>query len=102
MARSSSAFPTFTTLICMSVLLMAYTCNDNYQTRHLGGNTSLLLRCGTKLENAMWDGDDLQYPTRPMRPGEVAEVSRLEVRENWYLFNTAGVVTIKECGDGAP
>lgn len=77
-------------------------CSENACTRHWGDSQTFELPCEQKLVNATWDGNDLVYTTRPMAPGETATDTKLSVKVNWFLMFDAGVVTLKECGDGGP
>jgi hypothetical protein len=77
-------------------------CSENACARHWDEDMTFELPCEQKLVNATWDGSDLVYTTRPMVPGETATDTKLSVKVNWFLMFDAGVVTIKECGDGGP
>ncbi|MBO7450420.1 MAG: hypothetical protein J6U54_08620 [Clostridiales bacterium] len=63
-------------------------------TRELGGNMTLTLDPGVKLEEITWKEDSLWYLTRPMRDGEKAETHVFKQSSEWGVFE--GTVTIIE------
>lgn len=64
-------------------------------TRSLGGNMTITLEPGQKLEEITWkDKNDLWYLTRPMRDDEVAEVHTFKQSTELGVFE--GTVTIVE------
>jgi len=65
-------------------------------TREFGGNMTLELEPGEKLEEITWkdDDDSLWYLTRPMRDGEEAETHIFKQSSNFGVFE--GTVTIIE------
>lgn len=101
---SSSDTSWFTRIayLCVFIYLFFPGCSQGACTRFWGENMTFELPCEQKLVNATWGGNDLVYTTRPMAPGETATDTKLSVKVNWFLMFDAGVVTIKECGDGGP
>ena len=64
-------------------------------TRCLGGNMTITLEPGQKLEEITWkDKNDLWYLTRPMREDETAEVHTFQQSSEFGIFE--GTVTIIE------
>lgn len=101
-SSSSSSGLTLLAYLFLFIYMFFPGCSENACTRHWGDNQTFELPCNEKLVNATWDNSDLIYTTRPMQPGETATDTKLSVKVNWYLVFDAGVVTIKECGDGGP
>lgn len=63
-------------------------------TKNLGGNTTITLEPGQKLEEITWKDDDLWYLTRPMAEEDIAETHTFQQSSNWGVFE--GTVTIVE------
>lgn len=59
-----------------------------------GGDITITLEPGQKLELITWKGDNLWYCTRPMRPEETPEVHTYEESTNFGVLE--GTVTIVE------
>lgn len=62
--------------------------------REWGGDITLKLDPGVKLEEITWKEDSLWYLTRPMRDGEKAETHVFKQSSEWGVFE--GTVTIIE------
>ena len=60
-------------------------------TKNLGGNTTITLEPGQKLEEITWKDDDL---TRPMTEEDIAETHTFQQSPNWGVLE--GTVTIVE------
>ena len=67
---------------------------SNYVAKNLGGNMTLKLEKGEKLETITWKDSELWYLTRPMRDGE--EPEEWKFREVNDLGILEGTVTIIE------
>lgn len=63
-------------------------------TKSYGGNTTLTLDPGLKLEEITWKDDSLWYLTRPMRDDETAETHVFKQSSNYGIIE--GTVTIIE------
>ena len=63
-------------------------------TKNLGGNTTITLEPGQKLEEITWKDDDLWYLTRPMTKEDIAETHTFQQSSNWGVLE--GTVTIVE------
>lgn len=64
------------------------------RTKNLGGNMTIELDAGQKLEEITWKDDSLWYVTRPMREDEFAETHTFQQSSAWGIFE--GTVTIIE------
>lgn len=62
--------------------------------RNLGGDITLELDPGLKLEEITWKGDSLWYLTRPMRVDESPETHVFKQSRAWGVFE--GSVTVVE------
>ena len=62
--------------------------------RSMGGDITIELEAGEKLEEITWKDDSLWYLTRPMRPDEKAETHVFEQSSNFGIIE--GSVTIIE------
>lgn len=62
--------------------------------RSMGGDITIELDPGEKLEEITWKDDSLWYLTRPMRPNEKAETHVFEQSSNFGIIE--GSVTIIE------
>ena len=51
---------------------------EQAMTKSLGGNMTIKLEPGTKLETIDWEDDSLWYLTRPMRKNEQPETYKLK------------------------
>lgn len=63
-------------------------------TRSFGGDMTIKLKPGVKLETIDWEGNSLWYLTRPMRENEEAETYVLNQSSEFGVFE--GTVTIIE------
>jgi hypothetical protein len=69
-------------------------------TREWGGNMTLTLEPGEKLEEITWKDDSLWYLTRPMREGEEAETHVFKQSSNFGVFEGTVTIIEKEESDG--
>ena len=69
-------------------------CSPQFQTKTLGGDITVNLEPGLKLEEITWKDDDLWYLTRPMREDEFAETYTFQQQAVFGVFE--GTVTIVE------
>ena len=67
---------------------------EQAMTKSLGGNMTIKLETGTKLETIDWEDDSLWYLTRPMRENEQPETYKLKQSSEFGVFE--GTVTIIE------
>lgn len=65
-----------------------------YTTKNLGGNMTIELPKGQKLEEITWKDTNLWYLTRPMKENEIAEIHTFQ--EKSPLGIAEGTVTIIE------
>lgn len=82
----------FCTAALIIVILSLSGCQ--YTTRKLGGDMTIELEPGQKLEEITWKEDSLWYLTRPMRAGEESETHTFQQSSEWGVFE--GTVTVKE------
>ena len=78
-------------LICSLILLLT---GCQYTTKRFGGQMTLELSPGVKLEEITWKDDDLWILTRPMRENEKAETHVFYQSTNFHIME--GKVTIIE------
>lgn len=64
------------------------------RTKNFGGNTTITLDPGLKLEEITWKDESLWYLTRPMREDESAETHTFKESSNMGIME--GTVTIIE------
>ena len=81
-------------LISLIALTAAAGCGRNEATRYFGGEQSITLEPGRKLEEITWKDSDMFLLTRPMREGEEPETHTFQEISNWGVFE--GTVTIVE------
>lgn len=62
--------------------------------KNYGGDISLELEAGLKLEEITWKDDSLWYLTRPMREDELPETHVFQQSSEWGIFE--GTVTVIE------
>lgn len=62
--------------------------------KHWGGDITVDLDPGVKLEEITWKDDDLWYLTRPMREDEEPETHLFQQSTDWGVFE--GTVTVVE------
>lgn len=62
--------------------------------KNYGGDISLELEAGLKLEEITWKDDSLWYLTRPMREDELPETHVFRQSSEWGIFE--GTVTVIE------
>lgn len=62
--------------------------------KNYGGDISLELEAGLKLEEITWKDDSLWYLTRPMREDELPETHAFQQSSEWGVFE--GTVTVIE------
>lgn len=87
-------------ILCAIVLIVIvigifYSCaNQHTAARNWGGDMTITLAPGEKLEEITWKDDDLWYLTRPMREDEVPETHVFKADTVFGVFE--GTVTIEE------
>ena len=64
--------------------------------RNLGGDITLELEPGLKLEEITWKEDSLWYLTRPMREDEKPETHVFKQSSEWGVFEGSVTVVEKE------
>jgi hypothetical protein len=69
-------------------------CTENASTRQWGGDMTIKLPPGKKLENLTWKENSLWILSRNLRPGEIPE--NYTFKENSPLGLVEGTVTIVE------
>ena len=99
---SGNSFITSLSYLFLAIYVFFPGSSENACARYWDEDMTFELPCNQKLVNAAWESNDINYTTRPMAPGEVAQDTELNVKVNWYILFDAGTVTIKECGDGGP
>lgn len=77
-------------LTCMALM----TGCQQTMAKSFGGNMTLTLDPGQKLELITWKGNSLWYLTRPMQKGETAETHTFQESSSTGMFE--GTVTIIE------
>ena len=82
------------TLLCIILSLGLLTGCDQGVARSLGGDMTLELEPGQKLEMITWKEDSLWYLTRPMRDDEEPETHTFQQSSEFGVFE--GTVTIIE------
>lgn len=80
-------------LVVIFAVFMLIGC-EQAVTKSLGGDMTMDLEPGEKLEMITWKEDDLWYLTRPMREGEKAETHVFKQSSVTGIFE--GTVTIVE------
>ena len=80
--------------LCVVLLSVFLTGCTQGATRSFGGNMTLELEPGQKLEMITWKEDSLWYLTRPMRDDEEPETHTFQQSSEFGVFE--GTVTIVE------
>jgi len=82
-------------VLIVLVVGIFYSCvNQQTSARNWGGDMTIILAPGEKLEEITWKDDDLWYLTRPMREDEVPETHTFRADTVFGVFE--GTVTIEE------
>ena len=81
-------------LISLIALTAAAGCGSNDVTRSFGGEKTIELDPGRKLEEITWKDADIFLLTRPMREDEKPETHTFQEISNWGIWE--GTVTIVE------
>ena len=81
-------------LISLIALTAAAGCGRNDVTRSFGGEKTIELDPGRKLEEITWKDADIFLLTRPMREDEEPETHTFQEISNWGVWE--GTVTIIE------
>lgn len=80
-------------MILLSIMTIGLTgCQG--MAKNYGGDISLELEAGLKLEEITWKDDSLWYLTRPMREDELPETHVFRQSSEWGIFE--GTVTVIE------
>ena len=85
-------------LLCAILSLGLLTGCDQGVARSFGGDMTLELELGQKLEMITWKDDSLWYLTRPMQDGEKPETHTFQQSSEFGVFE--GTVTIIESIEG--
>lgn len=91
------AFGEFAILCCIAicVLVIAISATGcHYTTRNFGGEMTVELKPGQKLEEITWKEDSLWILSRPMREEETAETHTFYEDAEWGVLE--GKITIVE------
>jgi hypothetical protein len=81
-------------IILLAIMVLSLTGCQN-TTKNFGGNMTIELPKGQKLEEITWkDDSDLWYLTRPMREDDIAEIHTFQESSEFGVFE--GTVTIIE------
>lgn len=86
-----------TMILCVVLLSVLLTGCTQGATRSFGGNMTLELEPGQKLEMITWKDDSLWYLTRSMKDGEEPETHTFQQSSELGVFE--GTVTIIESTD---
>ena len=80
-------------IILLAIMVLCLTgCHET--TKDFGGNMTIELPKGQKLEEITWKDTNLWYLTRPMREDEVAETHTFQQKSEFGVFE--GTVIIIE------
>jgi len=80
-------------IILLAIMVLSLTgCHE--ATRSFGGNMTIELPKGQKLEEITWKEADLWYLTRPMTEDDIAEIHTFQESSEFGVFE--GTVTIIE------
>lgn len=91
------AFGEFAILCCIVICIFAIAISAtgcHYTTRNLGGEMTVELDPGQKLEEITWKEDSLWILSRPMRDDEVPETHTFYEDAEWGVLE--GKITIVE------
>ncbi len=81
--------------IILTLCVMVLTgCSEKTRARNFGGNASIDLEPGEKLEEVTWKDSNLWILTRPMKDGETAETYKFSEDSEFGVLE--GTVTIIE------
>ncbi|MBR5952593.1 MAG: hypothetical protein IKZ85_04905 [Pseudobutyrivibrio sp.] len=81
-------------LIIIFTMFMLTGCTEQAITKEFGGDMTINLEPGQKLEEITWKDDNLWYVTRPMRDDEFAETHIFQESSEFGLIE--GTVYIVE------
>ena len=82
-------------ILLLSAAVVSFTgCQST--ARNLGGDITLELEPGLKLEEITWKEDSLWYLTRPMREDEKPETHVFKQSRDWGVFEGSVTVVEKE------
>lgn len=82
-------------VVVLIFLFLCHACSGQNQARNWGGEMTITLEPGVKLEEITWkDEDTLWYVTRPMREDEFAETHTFQADTVFGVFE--GEITIVE------
>lgn len=89
-----------TCAVILAMILLTVTLSGCEQTiaKNYGGDMTIDLPPGEKLETIPWKDDSLWYLTRPMREGETAETHVFKQSTSMGVFE--GTVTVVEYEEG--
>ena len=81
-------------LLIILAMFMLTGCTEQTITKEFGGDMTINLEPGQKLEEITWKDDNLWYVTRPMRDDEFAETHTFQESSEFGLIE--GTVYIVE------
>lgn len=81
-------------LLIIFAMFMLTGCTEQTITKEFGGDMTIRLEPGQKLEEITWKDDNLWYVTRPMRDDEFAETHTFQESSEFGLIE--GTVYIVE------
>lgn len=82
------------TLFVIAMFVCCIFTGCHYTTKYYGGEMTLELEPGQKLEEITWKDDDLWILSRPMREDERPETHTFYENSEWGVFE--GTVTVVE------
>lgn len=84
----------FSVIILVSVIMCFTGCTEHDVVKNFGGDMTVDLPEGQKLEEVTWKDTELWYLTRPMREDEFPETHVFQEKSSWGIWE--GTVTIIE------
>ena len=81
-------------LCCLVIAICFCGCTPQDMAKNFGGDMTVELEPGEKLEMITWKDDSLWYLTRPMRADETVETHIFQQSSSWGVFE--GTVTVIE------
>ena len=82
------------TVLIIAMIVCCIFTGCHYTTKYYGGEMTIELEPGQKLEEITWKDDDLWILSRPMREGEQPETHMFYEKSEWGVFE--GTVTVVE------
>lgn len=82
------------TVLIIAMIICCIFTGCHYTTKNYGGEMTIELEPGQKLEEITWKDDDLWILSRPMREDEQSETHTFYEKSEWGVFE--GTVTVVE------